>query len=222
MNRRVVRLAVPVTAVLLAAVCVALVAATYAGQHTVSAWEAGHDLPAGSALGAQDVRQVSVAQGGDSYRLASSSPVGQRTTHAVAAGDLLRPDDLSRQAVVAVPVTFKLAPALQPGASVDIYALGLPGVTGGAAAAPSPAQATAPLLVARGVSVVAAGPPVVIQVPAEQEALWVTLASSQTELLATLSSGTGVSSGAAGYQPGQAVQILNQLARGGAASGANP
>ena len=222
MNRRVVRLAVPVAAVLLAAVCVALVAATYAGQHTVGAWEAGRDLAPGSAVGAPDVRQVSVPQGGDSYRLAASSPLGLHTTHAVAAGDLLRPDDLSSRAVVAVPVTFKLAPALQPGASVDIYAVGASPAAGGVTGVPSGAQATAPLLVARGVSVVAVGPPVVIQVPAEQEALWVTLASSQTELLATLSSGAGVSSSAAGYQPGQAVQILNQLARGGATPGATP
>lgn len=219
MNRRWVRLLVPGGAVLLAAVAVALVAATYAGQHTVAAWEASHDLAPGAVIGAADVRQVSVPQGGDTVQLSSGSPVGERTTHPLAAGDLLRPDDLSSRVLVDVPVSLKLSPPLQPGSSLDIYALA---PESGPTAAAVSAQPVSPVLVARGVSVVATGPPVVIQVPAEEEALWVSLASSQTQLLATLSSGVSVSSGSAGYDPAQAIQILNQLAHGGAAPSAGP
>lgn len=222
MNRRWVRLVVPAAAVLLAAASVALVAATYAGQRNVAAWEAAHDLAPGAAITAHDVRQVSVPLGGDAFRLGSGSPVGQRTTHAVAAGDLLRPDDMTGKVLVDVPVSLKLSPPLQVGSSLDVYAVaGAPGsanpLTGVASALP-----VSPVLVARGVSVVATGPPVVIQVPAEQEPLWVALASSQTELLATLSSGVNVSSAGTGYDPNQAIHILNQLARGGSAPSSGP
>ena len=217
MNRRWVRLVVPAAAVLLAAVSIALVAATYAGQHNIPAWEAGHNLAPGAVITAQDVRQVSVPQGGDAFRLGSGSPVGQRTTHAVAVGDLLRPDDVSSKVLVDVPVSLKLSPPLQVGSSLDIYAVAPAPGSGSPVAGVASAQPVSPILVARGVSVVATGPPVVIQVPAEQEPLWVALASSQTSLLATLSSGVDVSSTNSGYDPNQAIQILNQLARGGTA-----
>lgn len=222
MNRRWVRLVVPAAAVLLAAAAVALVAATYAGQRNVAAWEAGHDLAPGAVITAQDVRQVSVPQGGDAFRVASGSPVGARTTHAVAAGDLLRPDDLSSRVLVDVPVSLKLSPPLQVGSSLDVYAVAPPAGSGSPVPGVASAQPVSPVLVARGVSVVAIGPPVVIQVPAEQEPLWVALASSQTELLATLSSGVNVSSAGTGYDPSQAIQILNQLARGGSTPAAGP
>lgn len=229
MSRRWMRLAVPAVAVLVAAVSVVLVAATFAHQRSVAGWVANHDLAAGSVIGPQDVRQISVATGGDggeNFSIAQGSPVGERATHVIVSGDLIRPDDVSAQVMVEVAVSLKVSPPLQTGASIDIYATPpapQAGSTTDAGAGGSLPQAVAPILVARGVSVVDAGPPVVISVPAQEEPLWVALASSQTELMATLSTGVDVAAGGSGYQGAQAIQILNQLAQGaGGGSGTAP
>lgn len=222
MTRRWVRLGVPALAVVVAAASLALLAAKYAGQSTVTGWVASHQLAPGAVIGRDDVRQINVATGADSFSVANGTPVGARTAHTIASGDLIRADDVSSQLVAQVPITLKVAPPLSPGSSLDVYAMP-PGSTTPGALTGSPSQGGAtPVLVARGVSVVAAGPPVVIQVPAQAEPLWMSLVSSQTELLATLSTGASVPSGGTGYQPGQAIQILNQLAQGGGAPSGGP
>ena len=102
---------------------------------------------------------------------------------------------MSTDPTVQVPVTLKQAPPLQAGSTIDVYAI--PGQSPAAATpaagpqgAPPPA---APVLIARGVVVADPGPPAVIEVPAQEEPLWVALTSSGTELLGTLSSGADVS-----------------------------
>jgi hypothetical protein len=216
-SRRWMRLLVPAVAVVVAGVSVVLVAATFARQRAVPGWVATQNLPAGTAITAQDVREISVATTGDSFSLMGGSPVGERTTHAVSAGDLIRSDDVSSDPTVEVPVTLKQAPPLAAGSTIDVYAIPL---QDSAASGPTPVPqggatvTAAPVLIARGVVVADPGPPVVIEVPAQEEPLWVALASSQTELMGTLSSGADVSASSAGYQPQQAISILNGLAQG--------
>jgi hypothetical protein len=193
-------------------------------DRTEPGWVANQALPAGALISAQEVRQVSVRVGGDTFSVAQGSPLGERTTHAMSGGDLIRPDDVTAQVMAEVPVSLKLSPPLSAGSTVDIYAISASSSsTGAGVASPSEtAEPAAPVLVARGVVVVGAGPPVVIEVPAQEEPLWVALASSDTELMATLSSGVDVSASDGGYQSSQAVQILNELAQGQPASLPSP
>jgi hypothetical protein len=219
MSGRWVRIALPSVGVVVAAAAIALVGASNADR-TESAWVANQDLPAGAVVAAQDVRQVSVRVGGDTFSVAQESPVGERTTHIISGGDLIRPDDVTSQVMAHVPVSLKLSPPLSVGSTMDIYAISASSspTDAGVTSPSEAAEPEAPVLVARGVVVVDAGPPVVIEVPAQEEPLWVALASSGTELMATVSSGVDVSAGSSGYQASQAVQILNQLAQGDPAS----
>ena len=221
MSRRWMRLGVPALALAVAAASVILVAATFARQATVTGWVASHQLAPGAVIAASDVRQVSVATGADAFSLSQSSPVGSRTTHTIGAGDLIRPDDVATKLSALVPITLKVAPPLSPGSSLDVYAL--PAVPSPGGLNPgAPSTPPSPVLIARGVPVITPGPPTVISVPAETEPLWMSLISSQTELLATLSTGVSVPAATTGYPPTQAIQILSQLAQGQPAPPSGP
>jgi hypothetical protein len=224
-SRRWMRLLVPAVAVVVAGVSVVLVAATFARQRTVPGWVATQDLPPGVVITAQDVREISVATTGDSFSFMGGSPVGEQSTHQVAAGDLIRSDDVSSDPTVEVPVTLKQAPPLAAGSTIDVYAIptqqsAASGPASGSQAGTTPTAA--PVLIARGVVVADPGPPVVIEVPAQEEPLWVALTSSGTELMGTLSSGADVSASSGGYQPQQAISILNGLAQGEGGSSPAP
>src|SRR4029077_5756369 len=141
------------------------------------------------------------------------SPVGRELAHAVQANDVLRPDDLVSGAMVQVPVSFKLAPGLAPNDVIDIYA------GGGSSSNGAVNAADGTRLIARDITVVAVGSPSVIEVPASQEPLWVTLASSSVTLIATRSDGVNVPTSTHAYSADQALDLLSQLAASNAGPG---
>lgn len=173
-----------------------------------TAWVATQDLAAGTTLDSSNTHQIQVASGTDSYTVLSTSPAGKQLAHAVAAHDVLRPDDLELSTMVQVPVSFKLAPGLVANDVVDIYAVG------GASTSAAVSAANGTRLIARRITVVAVGSPSVISVPASQEPLWVTLSSSAVTLIATRSDGVNVPTTAHSYRPDEALDILSQLAAG--------
>ncbi len=173
-----------------------------------SAWVSTRDLPAGSVLDASTVHQIQVSVGTDPYTVMTTSPTGRQLAHAIRANDILRPDDFVSSTMVQVPITFKLAPGLAANDVIDIYAVG----GGSSTAAVNAAEGTR--LIARGISVVAVGSPSVIEVPANEEPLWVTLSSSSVALIATRSTGVNVPTSAHAYSTDEVLGLLAQLAAG--------
>ena len=205
-----------VVAVLLAALGLGAGLLLVNANAKTNAWVVTESLPAGTTLDASMAHTIQVATGADAYTVLTASPIGHQLAHAMQANDVLRPDDLVSGATVQVPVTFKLAPGLSPNSVIDIYAIG------GSSSNAAVSAAAGTRLIARGITVVAVGSPDVIEVPAEQEPLWVTLASSSVTLIATLSNGVSVPTTTHSYSADQALDILSQLAASNAAAGPSP
>lgn len=180
------------------------------------AWVVTANQPAGATLDASTIHQVNLPAGGDSLAVVSASPVGSQLAHAMTSGDVVRSDDLVTSSLVQVPVTFKLAPGLAANDVVDIYAAG-------AATSNSAVNAVEGIrLIARNVTVVAVGTPSVIEVPAAQEPLWISLASSSVTLIAARSSGINVPASGHAYTGSEALDLLAGLAAGGSSASAPP
>ncbi|HET9051038.1 MAG TPA: SAF domain-containing protein [Candidatus Dormibacteraeota bacterium] len=162
-------------------------------QRQVTAYVVTQDLAPGTSLTASMVHAISVRQGTDDFTVAQESPVGKTLAHAAHAGDVLRPDDLLAQAMVSVPISFKLAaPGLAPGDVVDIYG---PLPQSAQAAAGQPVSPGSPVTTTQGVQlygrgvVVTAVNPYAVSVPAQLEGRWAELAVSGVALTAVKSTG---------------------------------
>jgi hypothetical protein len=206
--RRTIAFAV-VTVTMIVAVAIGGALLLVNGGAKTTAWVATGDLPAGTTIESSSVHQVQVPVGTDSLTMMTTSPAGKQLAHDVSTGDALRPDDFVTSAMVQVPVSFKLAPGLVANDTVDIYAVGGDSTD----ATVSAAQGT--LLIARDISVVSVGDPTVISVPASQEALWVTLASSSVTLVASRSTGVNVPGADHAYTADEVIDLLAQLASAG-------
>lgn len=197
-----------VVVAMLAAVAIAAVLLVENANAKTTAWVVTRDLVTGATVDATSAHQIQVPTGTDTYTVLTGSPVGKQVSHALHAGDVLRPDDLVTATMVQVPVSFKLAPGLTANDVVDIYAVGSGSSTGAVN------SAVGTRLIARGISVVAVGSPSVIEVPANQEPLWVTLSSSSVTLIATRSDGVDVPSADHSYSTDEVLTILAELAAG--------
>jgi len=223
-SRKWLVLGISSTVVLVCAVALGVIGINISRQ-SVTAWTASHDLAPGAPIGPGDVTQIALPVGSDPFTVATSSPVGLRTTHAISNGDVLRPDDTSTGAKVQVAITLHLAPALSQGDVIDIYASDAASTPGGASSGTSAGASvpgTAPQLIARGVPVVSAGSPIVVSVPANEEPLWVALSTAQIDLIAVRSTGVSVPANGRGYKGKEARDILAQIAAGNSAAGVPP
>jgi hypothetical protein len=166
------------------------------GSHpNIAVWIATRNVAAGVAVDATDVRKQDESAEVSVVGLRSSTPVGAGLVfaHPLKAGDMLRDDDVaSANEESHVPISFKRAPDLQPGDSIDIYVVASGGISttaGGGLGQPGTQ------LLARGVRVVTGGSGAVIAVPSWEEPLWTAVAVSDKALYAVLSAGVGVPSG---------------------------
>jgi hypothetical protein len=209
-------------ALLSACIIAAIALAGYLGltlnHRHLTGWVAAQDIPAGTALTGGLVHEVSVPEGADDFTVLTSSPVGKVLSVSASRGDLLRPDDVLSAAMAALPISFKLAPSLSGGDCVDIYgpAAATTPFTGssstGPGGAPGPVGSIPQMwLVGRGITVLSAGSPMVISVPARLEAAWVSLIASGTPLVAARSCGLQVPSSQALSAP-DAASVLHDIA----------
>ncbi len=197
---------------------VAFTAVSLNSRH-VTAWVMTQDASAGTVVTGSLVHQSTIPQGSDDFTVLIAAPNGAYLSHAVARGDVLRPDDLFTQAMVTVPLSFKsLAPGLQAGDPVDIYGPSSATASGvGAQQAPEAAASAASgqsvELYGRGITIVAAGNASAVLVPAAYEGFWVDLSVSGINLVAVKSSGVEVPRGQT-YTLQQAEQMLAAIANG--------
>jgi hypothetical protein len=170
--------------VLLAAIGAIYLEILVQSRSTHDAWMVTQDVTAGTPIGPQNVRQVSVPDTGDAIATYRGNPFAdhRRAGHALAPGHLLAADDLLGTEMVLVPVTFKAAPPLSHGDVVDVYTQ-LAGKT---------IQVGRALVVDTSTT---------IWVPAIDEPSWITLQANNAPLLAATSSGVGVPTG-----PGMGMQ----------------
>jgi hypothetical protein len=200
---------------------VAFTAVNLSSRH-ITAWVMTQDASAGTPLTGLLVHQSTIPQGSDDFTVLTTTPNGAFLSHAVARGDVLRPDDLFTQAMVTVPLSFKsLAPGLQAGDTVDIYGPGSAPLSGvGTPQAPQAAASAASgqsvQLYGRGITIVAGGTASAVLVPAAYEGFWVDLSVSGIDLVAVKSSGVQVPRGQT-YTLQQAEQMLAAIASGNAA-----
>jgi hypothetical protein len=163
-------------------------------------WVATHAIPYGATVVGADVKEIEIAQGGDSYNELTTTPVNMRVSHSISKGHRLDADDfLSARQTVEVPIAFKGAANLGAGDRVDVYVQ----------------QGGAVTLVARGALLTS---PSVVDVPAQDEAAWLELAASGVALYGTKSSGLDVSVPADGMTLPDAVRRLSTAAQSGAGS----
>jgi hypothetical protein len=200
---------------------VAFTAVNLSSRH-ITAWVMTQDASAGTPLTPLLVHQATIPQGSDDFTVLTAAPKGAYLSHAVARGDVLRPDDLFTQAMVTVPLSFKsLAPGLQAGDTVDIYGPGSAAASGvgtpqAPQAAASDASGQSVQLYGRGIAIVAGGTASAVLVPAAYEGFWVDLSVSGIDLVAVKSSGVQVPRGQT-YTLQQAEQMLAAIASGNAA-----
>ncbi len=171
------------------------------GQETRPAWVMIRSAAAGAPLDGASVREDHIPVSRDPYSYLTTSPVGHFAAHTLSPGDILRPDDVESDPLVAVPVKLSGYPA-SPADTIDIYV-----VEGGKAT-----------LVGRGITALNAS---TIQVPASDEQLWIALFGSSATLLAARSNGTGVPDGGP-ISGADAARRLSVLAQGGSAARPTP
>jgi hypothetical protein len=143
---------------------------------TRDAWMLTRDVVAGAQLADGDVRRIRVPAAGDQFAVLDTSPLHRRTAHRMSAQTLLTRDDVLDEDTVQVPVSVRIAPAVAPGDTLDVYA-----VVGGRT-----------VLVGRRLIVAGAGNPMILLVGAADEPNWVALEANNVSLFAAKSSGVGV------------------------------
>jgi len=142
---------------------------------THQVWMVTQQVTAGSHFTADNVRQVSVPDTGDSLSYYHGNPITdhKRAGHTLDTGHMLADDDFLTREMVLVPVSFKAAPPLRNGDVIDVYTqLG-----------------NRTIQVGRSLAVQSA---TTIWVPAVDEPSWVTLQANSAPLFAVTSSGIGV------------------------------
>jgi hypothetical protein len=144
-------------------------------RSTHEVWMVTQDVAAGATFSGDNVRRVSVPDTGDSITYYHGDPIAsrKRAGRTLGGGHLLADDDLLRTEMVLVPVSFKSAPPLKNGDTIDVYTqLG-----------------TRTVQVGKSLTVQSA---TTIWVPAVDEPSWVTLQANSAPLFAVTSSGVGV------------------------------
>jgi len=168
-----------------ALVMIAVIGAIYLeivvqSRSTHEVWMVTQEVVAGGRFTDDNIRRVSIPDTGDSARLVyyRGNPIAdrRRAGHTLAAGHMVADDDLLRNEMVLVPVTFKAAPPLNHGDMIDVYTqLG-----------------TKTIQVGRNLPVESA---TTIWVPAIDEPNWITLQANSAPLFAANSTGIGVPAG---------------------------
>jgi hypothetical protein len=159
---------------------------------------------AGQVIAAAMIHEAHIPDSADAFAILTETPVGRRAAHRLDERSLLRPDDLLGTDQVEVPISFKSAVGVGAGDRVDVYAQ-----VGGRT-----------ILVARGLRLL--GPNVAL-VPAQDEALWITLAGSPTALYAARSSGLDVLVPSSGITVDDAIRGLAGIAgQGPGSAGGTP
>ena len=166
--------------VLLAVIGAVYLETVVQSRATHRVWMVTQEMVAGTELNADNVRRVTVPDTGDRILYYRGNPITdhRRAGHALAASHMLADDDLMATDMVRVPVTFKAAPQLRRGDTVDVYTM----------------LGTKTIQVGRRLVVETNN---TIWVPASEEAAWVTLQANNAPLFAVESSGVGVPSGSA-------------------------
>ena len=193
------------TPILILAVIGAVYFQIYAGSHaTRTAWMLTQDVAAGTLLTSGNVEQVTVADSGTSFLVLSQDPIAghRRAGHGMRASHLLAPDDLMAADDQLVPVTFASSPGLQPGDTIDVYAVSGNGT----------------IQVGRGVIVASSH---AIWVSAREAPYWVALQAANAQLIAVQS--YGADGGAADQVDlQQAIAALHRAAAGGGSASPAP
>lgn len=138
-------------------------------------WMVTQDVAAGSHFSADNVREVSVPDTGDTLSYFHGDPIAdhKRAARTLHGGHMLADDDLFSNEMVLVPVSFKAAPPLRNGDVIDVYTQ----------------FGSRTVQVGRSLTVESA---TTIWVPAVDEPSWVTLQANSAPLFAVTSSGIGV------------------------------
>ncbi|HUY61492.1 MAG TPA: hypothetical protein VMW49_06410 [Candidatus Dormibacteraeota bacterium] len=171
----------PAILVVLVVAFLAVVGGIYTGrivQATAHAtgWALTQNVTPGTQLTAADVKAIQIATSGDPFNFVTASPLGDRVTTALSAGDLLTASVLGPSGMAEVSIPVQSSPALTGGDLVDIYADDNGNL----------------VLIARRITVVATGNTVTILVPNTVEPLWLAVATSSVPLVLAISSGIGV------------------------------
>ena len=188
--------------------------------HLTAAWKLRADVLPGQLLDPSMVDEVDVKT---DQPVLTSIPDGDILVHGMQAGDVLRPDDVTRASTVTtVPLDFKVAPDLVPGDYIDVYGM----VPGAGTASPGlPSADSSPLqLLGRHLAVVAVGSHVVVDVAGGTADAWAYVIQSQQPLVAFISSTSSGGCGSPGpLTLGDAMQELHAAAsNGGASTGGIP
>lgn len=171
MNRRRLVAALFFSAVIVATLAVIVYTEHVNADQTLSVWVLTHDVPAGASFKAGDVQQtrVPVPNGSFNYQQQGPDQVAARYVRNLRAQDILRSDDLTADAATAeVALSVQNAPPLSVGDSIDIFV-----------ALQSGQQAR----IGRNITVASvSGTSIDVLIPADDEAAWVTVGSSNTAL----------------------------------------
>lgn len=138
-------------------------------------WMVTQDVAAGSHFTADNAREVSVPDTGDTLSYYHGDPIAnhKRAARTLRGGHMLADDDLLSNQMVLVPVSFKAAPPLKNGDVIDVYTQ----------------FGNRTVQVGRSLTVESA---TTIWVPAVDEPSWVTLQANSAPLFAVTSTGIGV------------------------------
>ena len=143
---------------------------------TRDAWLLTRGVVAGALLGDGDVKPVRVPVVGDEFSVLGVSPLHRRAAHRLSPRTLLTADDLLDEETVQVPVSVRIAPGVEAGDTLDVYA-----VVGGRT-----------VLVGRRLIVAGTGNPLTLLVGAADEPDWIALEANNVSLFAAKSTGVGV------------------------------
>lgn len=175
------------------------------GQETVSVYELNHTVTAGNPYTSGDVVVVVLrGRSGDfNYERRPPGQYAARYARTMAAGDIVRSDDLvPASATVVLAITVLAPPPLSPGDRVDVFA----------------AHGAGQALIGAGITVLSAsGGALTVLVPAADEAAWVAVAAASTPLHVALSGSAPVD----GVAPLSAAEAVRRLC-GAACAGPPP
>lgn len=145
-------------------------------NRTRAGWVVTQNLTAGTVLDGTNTKRIEIPQVGDSFAV-SGDPRGKRVRLALAAGNLLAPDELVQQDMVLVPLTVHAEPPINAGDTIDVFAVET-----------SPQART--VLVGQNLVVVATGSTLAVLVPADRELGWVSLEAGNAALYVVKTDGT--------------------------------
>jgi hypothetical protein len=154
-------------------------------------WLVTQPVQAGDSFNRNNVKEVNVAASNDTYTILTSDPTNKHAARNLPGQTLLRPDDVTSAETTEVPITLRANPPLSRGDTIDVYAY----------------YRNQAIRVGTRLTVVNASNPVVVQVPAADEAAWLALLATDTPLYAAKSPGVSVG----GQNPTGPTDAIQQL-----------